>query len=58
MTELAGILEEIKSSFEAYKKTNDERLEELKKGNGKAVTPDNLYHAKAPRVIGASSPYN
>ena len=36
MTELAGILEEIKSSFEAYKKTNDERLEELKKGNGKA----------------------
>ena len=33
MADLTGILEEIKTSFEEYKKVNDERIEEIKKGS-------------------------
>ena len=36
MSELQTILEEYGKTFEEYKKTNDERYEELKKGTGKA----------------------
>ena len=33
MSDVIGILEEIKTSFEQYKKVNDERIEEIKKGS-------------------------